>query len=168
MKTLNFAQHLLTIQSELLRFALKLTSNEDDANDLLQETTLKALKNEDKYEINTNFRGWIYTIMRNTFINSYRKAIRDQDYLFYTNSLLQLNLARNVFCDSVEGNYDLREMHKVVNSLPKEYRIPFAMYVAGFKYREIAEKLSIPLGTIKSRIHLTRIQLREELKDYRY
>lgn len=77
MKSFNFTNDLLNIQSELLRFAYKLTADREDANDLLQETTLKALDNEEKYIPDTNFKGWMYTIMRNIFINNYRKIVRD-------------------------------------------------------------------------------------------
>jgi RNA polymerase sigma-70 factor (ECF subfamily) len=69
--------------------------------------------------------------------------------------------------DSMQGAYDLKEMRRIVNALPKEYRVPFAMYVSGFKYREIADKLNLPLGTVKSRIYFTRQRLQEDLKDFR-
>ena len=147
MKSLSFRKDLIGVQDELLRFAYKLTTDREEANDLLQETSLKALDNEDKYTPDTNFKGWMYTIMRNIFINNYRKVVRDQT--------------------STERTYDLKEMHRVVNALPKEYRVPFAMHVSGFKYREIAEKLNLPLGTVKSRIFFTRQKLQEELKDFR-
>ena len=135
MKSLSFRKDLVGVQDELLRFAYKLTTDREEANDLLQETSLKALDNEDKYTPDTNFKGWMYTIMRNIFINNYRKVVRDQTF--------------------------------IVNKLPKEYRVPFAMHVSGFKYREIAEKLNLPLGTVKSRIFFTRQKLQEELKDFR-
>lgn len=77
----NFAQNLISIQNELLLFAYKLTSDQEEANDLLQETSLKALDNEEKYAVGTNFKGWIYTIMRNIFINNYRRTLRDQTYV---------------------------------------------------------------------------------------
>ena len=167
MRTANFAQDLLSVQTELLNFAYKLTADREEANDLLQETSLKALDNEDKYTAETNFKGWIYTIMRNIFINNYRKALRDQTYVDQTDN--QFNLNQNIVIegDSTEGSYDLKEMRRIVNALPKEYRIPFSMYVSGFKYREIADKLGLPLGTVKSRIYFTRQKLQEELKDFR-
>lgn len=84
MRTASFAQNLLSVQTELLHFAYKLTSNQEDANDLLQETSLKALDNEEKYTAETNFKGWMYTIMRNIFINNYRKVLRDQTYVDHT------------------------------------------------------------------------------------
>lgn len=156
MKTFNFTQDLLNIQSELLRFAYKLTADREEANDLLQETSLKALDNEDKYTPDTNFKGWMYTIMRNIFINNYRKVVRDQTFVDQTDNLYHLNMPQDSGFDSTESAYDMKEIHKVVNALPKDYRIPFAMYVSGFKYREIADKLNLPLGTVKSRIFFTR------------
>lgn len=167
MKTATFAQNLLSMQTELRHFAYKLTADRDDADDLLQETSLKSLDNQEKYVAETNFKGWIYTIMRNIFINNYRKALRDQTYVDYTDNLHFLNLSVDLADDSMETSYDSKEIRKVVNALPKEFRVPFAMYVAGFKYREIADKLALPLGTVKSRIHFTRRKLREELKDFK-
>lgn len=167
MRTANFAQGLLSVQTELLNFAYKLTADREEANDFLQETSLKALDNEDKYTAETNFKGWIYTIMRNIFINNYRKALRDQTYVDQTDNQFYLNQNIDIEGDSTEGSYDLKEMRRIVNALPKEYRIPFSMYVSGFKYREIADKLGLPLGTVKSRIYFTRQKLQEELKDFR-
>ena len=181
MKSLSFRKDLIGVQDELLRFAYKLTTDREEANDLLQETSLKALDNEDKYTPDTNFKGWMYTIMRNIFINNYRKIVRDQTYVDQTDNLFHLNLPQvdqteNLYhlnlpqdsgFESTERAYDLKEMHRVVNALPKEYRVPFAMHVSGFKYREIAEKLNLPLGTVKSRIFFTRQKLQEELKDFR-
>lgn len=149
MKSLSFRKDLIGVQDELLRFAYKLTTDREEANDLLQETSLKALDNEDKYTPDTNFKGWMYTIMRNIFINNYRKVVRDQTFVDQTENLYHLNLPQESGFESTERAYDLKEMHRVVNALPKEYRVPFAMHVSGFKYREIAEKLNLPLGTGK-------------------
>lgn len=167
MKTVDFTQHLLSIQTELFRFAFKLTDDREEANDLLQETSLKALDNEEKFTPDTNFKGWMYTIMRNIFINNYRKTVRDQTFVDQTDNLFHLNLPQDSGFDSTEGAYDLKEIHRIVNALPKDYRVPFAMYVSGFKYREIAEKLGLPLGTVKSRIFFTRQRLQNDLKDFR-
>ena len=167
MRTSNFTQNLLGMQSELHRFALKLTADNEEANDLLQETSLKALDNEDKYTPDTNFKGWMYTIMRNIFINNYRKTVRDQTFVDQTDNLYHLNLPQDSGFESTEGNYDLKEIRKIVHSLPTEYRVPFSMYVSGFKYREIAEKLALPIGTVKSRIFFTRQRLQRDLKDFR-
>ena len=143
MTTASFTQNLLNVQADLRNFAFKLTADYEDANDLLQETTLKALDNEDKYTDETNFRGWMYTIMRNLFINNYRKTVRDQTYVDRTDNQYYLNSGVDVEGDSTEGAYDAKEMRRIVNSLPKEYRLPFSMFVAGFKYREIAERLHL-------------------------
>ena len=139
MNNRTFTQDLLGVQNDLLRFAYKLTSDREEANDLLQETSLKALDNEEKYTPDTNFKGWIYTIMRNIFINNYRKVVRDQTFVDTTDNLYHLNTPHDLTLDSTEGAYDLKEMHRIVNALPREYKIPFSMHVSGFKYREIAE-----------------------------
>ena len=129
-------------------------------------TSLKALYNIEKYADETNFKGWMYTIMRNIFINNYRKTLRDQTYVDKTDDQYYLNKQWDIEGDSLESGYDMKEMRRIVNALPK-YRQPFSMYVAGFKYREIADKMNLPLGTVKSRIHFTRKKLQEELKDFR-
>ena len=167
MRSAEFTQNLLGLQTELHRFAMKLTADKEEADDLLQETSLKALDNEEKYTPDTNFKGWMYTIMRNIFINNYRKTVRDQTFVDQTDNLYHLNLPQDSGFESTEGNYDLKEIRKIVNSLPKEYRVPFSMYVSGFKYREIAVKLALPIGTVKSRIYFTRQRLQKELKDFR-
>lgn len=167
MKSLSFRKDLIGVQDELLRFAYKLTTDREQANDLLQETSLKALDNEDKYLPDTNFKGWMYTIMRNIFINNYRKVVRDQTFVDQTDNLYHINQSQDQGIESSESSYDLKEMRRVVSSLPKEYKVPFSMHVSGFKYREIAERLNLPLGTVKSRIFFTRQKLQEELKDFR-
>lgn len=163
MSSLSFRKELVEVQNELFRFALKLTANRDDANDLLQETSLKALYNEEKYVSDTNFRGWMYAIMRNIFVNNYRKVVRAQTYVDRTDNQYYLNQLQEAV---YEDAYGLKEMLDIINTLAKEFRIPFFMYVAGFKYREISERLNVPLGTVKSRIFLTRKKLKERFKDF--
>ena len=92
MSSSNFQTKLLDMQKNLLSFAYILTSNRDDAYDLLQDTTLKALDNEDKYVDNVNFKGWVFTIMRNIFINNYRKVVRSATVIDQTEDLYHLNL----------------------------------------------------------------------------
>ena len=169
MNTYSFRKDLLAVQEELLRFAYKLTADREEANDLLQETSLKALDNEDKFEPDTNFRGWMYTIMRNifiNFINNYRKIVREQTFVDQTDNQYHLSMPQDSGFASTEGAYDLKEMHRIVNALPRDYKVPFSMHVSGFKYREIAERLGLPLGTVKSRIFFTRQKLQDELKDF--
>ena len=167
MEKVDFTQGILAMESDLHRFAYKLTSDRDSANDLVQDCVLQALDNHEKFTHAKNLKGWMFTIMRNIFINNYRKALRDQIYVDQTDNQFYLNQNIDIEGDSTEGSYDLKEMRRIVNALPKEYRIPFSMYVSGFKYREIADKLGLPLGTVKSRIYFTRQKLQEELKDFR-
>ena len=163
----NFQTKLLSLQSNLLNFAYILTSNRDDAYDLLQDTTLKALDNEDKYVDNVNFKGWIFTIMRNIFINNYRQTVRKATVIDQTEDLYHLNVCQDSGFANPEGSYAVKEINAALESFSDDYRIPFNMYVAGYKYSEIAEKMNLPLGTIKSRIFFARKSLRAQLKDYR-
>lgn len=167
MDTAKFRRDLLEVQSELQRFAYKLTADREEANDLLQETSLKALGNMDKFMPGTNFKGWVYTIMRNIFINNYRKEVRDQIFVDHTDNLFHINHQRESENYITDNGYDSKEIYRVVHSLPRDYRIPFLMHISGFKYREIAERLGLPLGTVKSRIFFTRQQLQNLLKDYK-
>ena len=162
-----FRKNLLEIQSDLQRFAFKLTGDKEEANDLLQDTSLKALENMDKYTPNTNFKGWVYTIMRNIFINNYRKVVSEQTYVDRSENLHSIDSAQLAKDYVTENNYDNKELRRVVNSLPDTFRLPFSMFVSGFKYKEIADKLSLPLGTVKSRIFFTRRHLQEVLRDFR-
>jgi len=167
MNALKLNKHLLDVQSDLLRFAFRLTKNRDDASDLLQETSLKVLDNHDKFAEETNFKAWTYTLMRNIFINNYRKTVREQTFVDQTDNLYHLNIPQNSGFDSPEGAYTIAEITKAINSFSKEYRQPFAMHVAGFKYEAIAQEMNLPLGTVKSRIFFARKRLQQVLKDYK-
>ncbi len=167
MSSKKFQSKLMSLQSNLLNFAYILTSNRDDAYDLLQDTTLKALDNEDKYVENVNFKGWVFTIMRNIFINNYRKVVRSSTIIDQTEDLYHLNLPQDSGFESPEGSYAAREISELINSFSDDYRIPFSMHVAGYKYSEIAEEMGLPLGTVKSRIFFARKKLQVLLKDYR-
>jgi len=163
----SFKDRIIGLQSNLMSFAYQLTSNREQAEDLLQDTTLKALSNEDKYVDNVNFKGWIFTIMRNIFINNYRQTVRQATVVDTTEDLYHLNISQDSGIDTPEGSFAVKEISIVLNSFSDDYRIPFNMFVAGYKYNEIASKLGLPLGTVKSRIFFARKRLREELKDYR-
>lgn len=167
MGTSNFQTKLIGLQSNLFNFAYLLTSNRDDAYDLLQDTTLKALDNEDKYTENTNFKGWVFTIMRNIFINNYRRISRSATTLDSTEDLYHLNLSQDSGLETPEGSIAAKDITAAINSFSDDYRVPFSMHVAGYKYDEIAEELQLPLGTIKSRIFSARKQLQVLLQDYR-
>ncbi|WP_289755552.1 RNA polymerase sigma factor [uncultured Duncaniella sp.] len=162
-----FESKLMSLQGNLLNFAYMLTSDRDNAYDLLQDTTLKALDNESKYVDNTNFKGWVFTIMRNIFINNYRRSVRSQTVVDQTEDLYHLNLSQDSGLESPEGSYGAGEITAAIDSFPEEYRVPFSMHVTGYKYNEIAERMGLPLGTVKSRIFFARKKLQAQFKDYR-
>ena len=164
--TTKFEQMLVALQSNMLNFAYMLTSNRDDAYDLLQDTTLKVLDNEAKYADDTNFKGWVFTIMRNIFINNYRKVAREATMVDQTEDLYHLNLPQESGLETPEGGIAVDEITRAINSFSDEYRIPFSMHVSGYKYTEIAEQMDLPLGTVKSRKFFSRQRLQEMLKDY--
>jgi RNA polymerase sigma-70 factor (ECF subfamily) len=167
MNATQFEKQVLGLQDNMFNFAMMLTGNRDDAYDLLQDTTLKALDNQEKYVDNVNFKGWVLTIMRNIFINNYRKIVRNQTIVDQTEDLYQLNLSQDSGFETPDGSYTVKEINKAITELNSELKIPFSLYIAGYKYNEIAEKLSLPLGTIKSRIFFARQKLQTELKDMR-
>ena len=162
-----FKQRVLGLQSNLLSFAYQLTTDKDQARDLLQDTTLKALDNEEKYVDNVNFKGWIFTIMRNIFINNYRQTVRKQTVIDQTEDLYHLNISQDSGLASPEGSFAVKEITQALAGFSDDYRIPFNMYVAGYKYNEIADKMGLPLGTVKSRIFFARKRLRDQLQDFR-
>lgn len=158
---------VFAMQSNLMSFALKLTLNKDEAQDLVQDTNLKALKNEAKFVDSSNPKGWMLTIMRNIFINNYRRSTRENTVVDTSEDLYHLNLSQDSGLTTPEGAFAMAEITSVIEQFPEDYRKPFSMHVAGYKYEEIADKLGMPLGTVKSRIFTTRKRLREILKDYR-
>lgn len=162
-----FQQKLMSLQSNMFNFAMLLTSNRDDAQDLLQDTTLKALDNQEKFVDNVNFKGWVLTIMRHTFINNYHKILRTQTVVDQEIDLYNLNLTTESGIDSPDGAYAMAEINKAIEALTDELKVPFSMFLTGFKYNEIADELHLPLGTIKSRIFFARKTLQEKLRDFR-
>jgi RNA polymerase sigma-70 factor (ECF subfamily) len=160
-------EKLLDLQSNMLNFAISLTMDASSAEDLLQETTLKVLDNQEKFTRYVNFKGWVLTIMKNIFINNYRKEHRNQTIIDNSEDLYHLNLTHEERSENVESTYSTGEISKLIESFSNEFRIPFMMHIQGYKYEEISEHLRLPMGTIKSRIFLTRKRLQEQLKDYR-
>lgn len=156
------------MQSNLLSFAYQLTTNHEAAQDLLQDTTLKALDNESKYVDNVNFKGWIFTIMRNIFINNYRQTVRKATVIDQTEDLYHINICQDSGIDTPDGSIAVQEISNAINAFSDDYRIPFSMHVAGYKYQEIADKMQLPLGTVKSRIFFARQKLQGMFKDYKY
>lgn len=166
MNTSDFNNQLIAFQRSLKSFAYGFTANEEEANDLLQETFLKALTYRDKFQEKTNLKAWLYTIMRNTFINNYRKAVRANTIIDNTDEQYYINTANRTELGDPAGVLSHKQITQIVDGLEDEYRIPFQMYNTGYKYKEIADKLGLPIGTIKSRIFLARRKLMVSLADY--
>ena len=162
-----FQEKILGIQRNMYNFAMMLTANKDDAQDLMQDTTLKALDNHEKYVDNVNFKGWVLTIMRNIFINNYRKVIRSQTVIDKTEDLYHLNLSQDSGLDTPEGAFTIKEINQAISNLNHDLKMPFSLFLAGYKYNEISEKLKLPLGTVKSRIFFARQELQRHLKGMR-
>ena len=168
MNALQFQKKLLSMQENMMNFALMLTANRDDAQDLMQDTTLKVLDNQEKFVDNVNFAGWVMTIMRNIFINNYHKVVRVQSIVDQNADLYNLNVPNDSISGSPDKIYQIQEVTRVVAGLSSELKIPFSLYLNGYKYHEIAEELDLPLGTVKSRIFFARKELQNTLKDYQY
>ena len=167
-KEISFESKLINLQDNMMNFAMTLTANRDKAKDLTQESMLKVLDNKEKYYDNVNFKGWVFTIMHNLFVNNYRKMVRSQTMVDSTENLYHLNLTQNSGFDSPEGSYTLSEIQKVMNSFTDEYKVPFQMHVEGYKYEEIAQEMGLAVGTVKSRIFFARKRMQEMLKDYKF
>ena len=166
MNGIQFQQKLLSLQENMMNFALMLTANRDDAQDLLQDTTLKVLDNQDKFVDNVNFKGWVLTVMRNLFINNYYKVVRVQTFVDSSADLYNLEITNDSGLDSPDKAYQIKEITKAINGLNDDLKVPFSMFLSGYKYNEIAEKLNVPLGTVKSRIFFARQELQKRLKDF--
>jgi RNA polymerase sigma-70 factor (ECF subfamily) len=166
MTALEFNYQLTGLSSNLERFALSLTANREDAKDLLQETFAKAISYRDKFVDNTNLKAWTFTIMKNTFINNYRRATKANTTFDNTDDLYYLNLKKETHINTPESEYTIKEINKAISELEDEFRIPFLMHTQGYKYKEIADELELKIGTVKSRIFFTRKKLMEKLVDF--
>ncbi|MDO4736619.1 MAG: RNA polymerase sigma factor [Bacteroidia bacterium] len=161
MEAKSFDSELIELEPVLRRYAYSLTLNMDDAKDLVQDTLFKALSNEDKFDAETNIKAWLYTIMRNTFINDYRRKSKRES--IFTNDVKEFVLNSRPAQSSPESDLNFKELTFMVNSLEPEFRIPFQMHDSGYKYQEIADELGLQLGTVKSRIHFSRKKLMEKI-----
>lgn len=161
-----FVNKLLALQPNMLNFARMLTNNVEKARDLVQDTLLKALDRQDQFVDSTNFKGWVFTIMRNIFINDYHRSLQECVVNDTTDNLYHLNLSQNSGIEAPEDAFDSIEITTLVNTLPADLYEPFMMYVSGYKYQEIAEKLNSPMGTVKTRIRQARLSLQKHIQDY--
>ena len=167
MTAIEFNHSLLGLKESLEYFAYSLTMNREDAKDLVQDTYVKAITYKDKFETNTNLKAWTYTIMKNTFINSYRRNIKANTIIDNTDDLYYMNIPRKSNMGSPESEIFTKEIQQSINSLEEDHRVPFEMHNAGYKYKEIAENLDLSIGTVKSRIFFTRKKLMDNLKEFK-
>lgn len=163
MTAVEFQYKLISLQEPLMRFAFSLTANEDDAKDLVQETFLKALKYYDTFVHETNFKGWICTIMRNTYINEYRRSSRYSIFSDHSKSEQAQNEVHASGTEDPVSIYRSKELQHIINSLHDDLRLPFKMHQEGFRYKEIAESLRMNIGTVKSRIFVARRKMMKQL-----
>jgi RNA polymerase sigma-70 factor (ECF subfamily) len=167
MSTVEFNQ-LLTNHSEFLRgFAFSFTKDAEDADDLIQDTFLKALRYKDNFREGTNIKGWLFTIMRNIFINNYKRKKFQNTITDTTDNNYFINASQDYSFDSVTTKINEKDIRGAITSLNKEFRVPFTMFIEGYHYDEIADTLGIPMGTVKSRIFHARKKLGAKLTDYR-
>jgi RNA polymerase sigma-70 factor (ECF subfamily) len=166
MTALEFNKQLINLEDKLERFAYSLTSNHEEAKDLLQETYYKALANRDKFIGHSNLKAWTFTIMKNTFINNYRKKQKQNTHNDQTDNNYFINQSEDKSPIEPDSEYAIIEINKSIEELSDEFRIPFKMFLSGYKYKEIADHLDLKIGTVKSRIFFTRKKLSEKLKGY--
>lgn len=167
MTTLEFDNKFELMSSLLHAFAYNLTKNQEDAKDLYQETAFRAMTNRDKFRSGTNFKAWLFTIMKNIFINNYRKKVKANTIMDSTDNMYYINSGKNTINNDGESNIMMKELNKMIAALDDGIRIPFLMHYKGYKYQEIADHLKLPLGTVKSRIFFARKELKQVI-DRRY
>jgi len=147
-------------------FAVNLTKDNETANDLYQETLYKALANQEKYNVGTNIKAWLFTIMRNIFINDYRRKAKQKTLFDNSATDYLMNLKQASVNNAAESSLRLKEINEAIHQLPEIFKTPFLLYFDGYKYQEIADVLGEPLGTVKSRIHFARKLLKERINRY--
>lgn len=158
----NFVKEIIDLESSLIRYAYSLTTDHEDAKDLTQETIFKALNNEDKFDNQTNIKAWLYTIMKNTFINDYRRRVKRQ--AIFSNDVQEYVINNKPATSGPENEFHYKELNQMVKSLDSDFRVPFQMHEEGYKYQEIADELGLNLGTVKSRIHFSKKKLMAKIE----
>jgi RNA polymerase sigma-70 factor, ECF subfamily len=153
--------------SSLRPFALNLTKNMEEANDLIQDTMFRALSNKDKFQDGTNLKAWLFTIMKNIFINNYRRKVKRNTIIDTTDNLYYLNSSEALTDNAATAKFVMDDMKAAIRELSEEFRVPFMMHFEGYKYHEIADELRLPLGTVKSRIFFARKELKDKLHQYK-
>ena len=166
MTAIEFKKVVQKEAQSMRHYAYQLTRNVEDTNDLIQDTMLKAFMYQDKFTDGTNLKGWLYTIMKNTFINNYRRMVKRNTFIDQTENDYYLDSISHSERNMGDQNFVMRDIENAINKLPMSLKKPFTMNNSGFKYHEIAEILHIPIGTVKTRIFVARRQLREALNSY--
>lgn len=157
------------IAGELLplrNYALSLTHDMDDTKDLVQDTILKAYRYQSKFQEGTNLRGWLYTILKNSFINNYRRDMKRNTFLDSTDNSYFIDLPSHKIDNDAETKFIRKDLEAAIDELSFDLRVTFKLNTEGYKYHEIAEEMQIPIGTVKTRIFVARRILRERLKEY--
>lgn len=165
MSTIEFTKKFTDLKSPLNAFAYNLTKNREDAKDLYQETAFRAISNKEKFRPGTNFKAWSFTIMKNIFINNYRKKMKKNTIIDTTENMYFINSGATMIENDAGRNILMDELNGMIESLDDSIKTPFMMHYTGFKYQEIADKLELPLGTVKSRIFFARKALKQLIKN---
>ena len=166
MTSVEFFNQLKQQTQTLNNFAYSLTRDSEDAKDLYQETAFRALSNRDKFQPGTNFKAWLITIMKNIFINNYRRKIKGGIVSDNSENQYFFNSVNNSVLNRAESDIMMKELNRMVESLDDSLKIPFLRYYHGFKYQEIADELHLPLGTVKSRIFFARKALKNMIGNH--
>jgi RNA polymerase sigma factor (sigma-70 family) len=163
MTSFEFCSGLLSFEIGLHKFAYRLNLTKDDADDLVQDTFLKALQKRDKYIETDNFKSWAFTIMKNTFVDNYRKNLIRKALIDKTGRSILINQTQAISFEEPDSTYSALEITQKIDQLNDKLRTPLKLYLEGYKYSEIADVLNLKLGTVKNRIFLSRKQLRNQL-----
>lgn len=158
-----FSYQFGTMEHVLKAFAMKLCSDKFDADDLYQETAYRAFKYRGMFKSDTNLKAWLVTIMRNTFINHYRKKTKNRTLSDWTSTDFLIDSGDHTTINDAESKIAMEEIEKAIVLLDETLSVPFKMRSIGYRYQEIADELELPLGTVKSRIFLARKELQTSL-----
>ena len=166
MDKIEFNTKVVQEVNSLNSYALYFTRDEENAHDLVQDTMLKAFSYYNKFKSGTNLQAWLYTILKNTFINYYRRKVKTNSIILKSDTISSSDLYKSSLRNGAEGKFVMDDIEHALSKLSEEYYSPFSMYYEGYKYHEIADYFQIPIGTVKSRIHVARQQLKKKLKSY--
>lgn len=166
MSTPDFHQKILSLRENLYSLAGTLTTNVEDIRDLVQDTILKALSSENSYIDGNNFKDWMYSLMHHLYNVEYRRNARLGIIHEYDVDPYHITSVYNHGLDTPQGTSTGHDIEKALETFSPDYREPFALYLSGYKYVEIARRLGLPLGTVKSRIYMARTRMQTLLSDY--